>query len=283
MLFVAYYRVSTAAQGLSGLGLEAQRQSVTAYLASCGGTLLDEFQEVESGSFDARPKLQVAIRLCKQKRATLLIAKLDRLSRNVGTIANHMNSDVPFVAVDMPQADRFTLHIMAAVAERERQLTSERTTAALKIAKARGVVLGNPRIASARPLAAVAKRINADRFARSLIHKLGPMRHAGCTLQQLADSLNEAAIPTSQGRVWYPQTVKNLLARLECLSAYARRPEGTLSVSSQGKDDPPIDKGVGVVGHAAPKTDTTPDSTVSAPARMHSGLAQSHSTSIRIT
>lgn len=154
------------------------------------------------------------MKMCKQRKAVLLIAKLDRLSRNVGTIANLMNSDVPFVAVDMPEADRFTVHIMAAVAERERQMISERTMAALKIAKARGVVLGNPRIASVRPLAAAAKRANADRFASSLGHKLDQMRRDGYSLQQMANSLNEAGIPTAHGRMWYPQTVKNLLARL---------------------------------------------------------------------
>ncbi len=127
--YVAYYRVSTDRQGQSGLGLEAQRKAVMDYLN--GGTLLDSFTEVESGRRNDRPELAKALDLCRRKKATLVIAKLDRLARNVAFIANLMDANVDLVAVDMPQANRLTLHIMAAMAEHEAQAVSQRTKAAL--------------------------------------------------------------------------------------------------------------------------------------------------------
>jgi DNA invertase Pin-like site-specific DNA recombinase len=144
--FVAYYRVSTDRQGASGLGLEAQRQAVARYLGR--GRLLAEFTEVESGRRHTnRPELLTALALCRKWRAVLVIARLDRLARNVAFIANLMESSVDFVACDMPQANRLTIHILAAVAEHERELISQRTKAALAEAKRRGTKLGNPRIA----------------------------------------------------------------------------------------------------------------------------------------
>src|SRR5271165_4697682 len=143
--FVAYYRVSTDRQGASGLGLDAQRQAVGRHLAG-KGDLAAEYTEIESGRRDAnRPQLRAALEECRKRRAVLLIARLDRLARNVAFIANLMNSDVEFVAVDMPQANRLTIHILAAVAEHEREMISQRTKAALAAAKARGIKLGNPR------------------------------------------------------------------------------------------------------------------------------------------
>ena len=140
---VANYRVSTERQGQSGLGLDAQRSAVAAYAA--GRDLLGEFVEVESGRKDNRPQLAAALALCRQKRAVLVIAKLDRLARSVAFISNLMESGVEFVAVDMPQANRLTLHILAAVAEHEREMISQRTRSALAAAKVRGIRLGNPR------------------------------------------------------------------------------------------------------------------------------------------
>jgi DNA invertase Pin-like site-specific DNA recombinase len=142
--YVAYYRVSTDKQGASGLGLEAQREAVARNLGA--GSLLAEFTEVESGKRSAnRPQLIAALEMCKRKKAILLIAKLDRLARNVHFISGLMEAGVEFVAADMPTANRLTVHIMAAFAEHEAAMISARTKAALQAAKARGTVLGNPR------------------------------------------------------------------------------------------------------------------------------------------
>ena len=141
--FVAYYRVSTDRQGRSGLGLEAQREAVQRHLASVGGTLIAEHTEIETGKRNDRPELQKALTACRRRRGTrLVIAKLDRLSRNVAFIATMMDSNVEFIAVDNPHATRLTLHILAAVAEHEREMISIRTKAALAAAKARGKRLG---------------------------------------------------------------------------------------------------------------------------------------------
>src|ERR687889_1623464 len=135
--FIAYYRVSTAKQGRSGLGLEAQQEAVRSYLNGGAWQLVAEVVEVESGKRNDRPKLAEALRLCRLHGATLIIAKLDRLARNVAFISNLMESGVEFVAVDFPQANRLTVHILAAVAEHERELISQRTRAALAQAKKR--------------------------------------------------------------------------------------------------------------------------------------------------
>jgi DNA invertase Pin-like site-specific DNA recombinase len=140
--FVAYYRVSTAEQGRSGLGLEAQQQAVRAYLDGGSWSLLAEYTEVESGKLRDRPQLAAAIAHCRLTGATLVIAKLDRLSRNLAFLAQMMDGDIAFVAVDNPHATRFTVHILAAVAEHEAAQISARTKAALAAAKARGTRLG---------------------------------------------------------------------------------------------------------------------------------------------
>ena len=137
--FVAYYRVSTDKQGQSGLGLDAQRQAVMNYLNGGPWKLVDEFTEVESGNSNARPQLQKALAACRRHKAKLVIAKLDRLSRNLAFIATLMDSGVEFVATDNPHANKLTVHILAAVAEHEREAISERTKAALAAAKRRGV------------------------------------------------------------------------------------------------------------------------------------------------
>ena len=142
--FVAYYRVSTDRQGKSGLGLEAQREAVQSYLNGGSWTLAAEVTEVESGKRNDRPELDRALGLCRLYGATLVVAKLDRLARNVAFISKLMESGVDFVAVDFPQANRLTVHILAAVAKHEAAMISQRTKAALAAAKARGVKLGNP-------------------------------------------------------------------------------------------------------------------------------------------
>src|SRR5277367_4199142 len=143
--FVAYYRVSTAKQGASGLGLEAQQESVRSYLNGGRWKMVDEVTEIESGKRNDRPALASALSLCRIHKATLIIAKLDRLARNVHFISGLMESKVDFVAVDFPQANKLTVHILAAVAEHEALMISQRTKAALGAAKARGVVLGGNR------------------------------------------------------------------------------------------------------------------------------------------
>lgn len=139
MDFIAYYRVSTDKQGRSGLGLDAQKQAVDSFVAGCG-TILKEFTEVESGKRTDRPQLAEALAICRQRKARLVIAKLDRLARNVHFISGLMESGVEFTACDMPEANRLTLHIIAAVAEHEREMISRRTKEALAAAKARDQV-----------------------------------------------------------------------------------------------------------------------------------------------
>src|SRR3954466_1761959 len=147
--WVAYYRVSTAKQGASGLGLEAQREAVAGYLNGGNWQLAAEFTEVESGRKNDRPELAKGLALCRRIGATLIIAKLDRLARNVAFVSNLMESGVEFVAVDFPTANQLTIHILAAVAEHEREMISARTKAALAAAKARGTKLGNPNLTDA--------------------------------------------------------------------------------------------------------------------------------------
>src|SRR6478672_514371 len=151
--FVAYYRVSTDRQGKSGLGLDAQREAVTSYLNGGSWQLVQELTEVESGKHADRPQLAAALAACKKHKAKLVIAKLDRLSRNLAFIATLMDSGVEFVAVDNPHANKLTVHILAAVAQREREAIAQRTRDALQAAKARGKRLGNPRLTEARPKA----------------------------------------------------------------------------------------------------------------------------------
>src|ERR1700733_2493251 len=204
--FVSYLRVSTTQQGVSGLGLEAQRASVAAHLNGGRWELLQEIVEVESGKRSDRPKLAEALRLCRHKKATLVIAKLDRLARNVAFISNLMESGVEFVAVDMPQANRFVVHILAAVAEQEAEAISKRTKAALAAAKARGTRLGGRRVsaerwAEIRVAAGVARSNEADqRAALKVLPVIHELQDAGATsLRQIAAGLNERNITTPRG------------------------------------------------------------------------------------
>jgi len=208
--FVAYFRVSTNRQGRSGLGLDAQREAVAQFLAGRGATVVTEFVEVESGGKDDRPKLHEALAVCQREKAALLIAKLDRLARSVAFIANLMDSDTEFVAVDMPYASRFVLHVLAAVAEHERQIIGERTKAALAAAKARGVRLGlNGRLLAAR------YRADATTFAVEIAGAITTARGAGArTTQQIANHLNGVGLPSRQGGRWHPCSVARVLRRL---------------------------------------------------------------------
>src|SRR5215211_4488528 len=183
--FVAYYRVSTAKQGRSGLGLEAQQEAVRSYLNGGSWQLVDEVVEVESGKRNDRPKLAEALRLCRLHGATLIIAKLDRRARNVAFISNLMESGVEFTAVDFPQANRLTVHILAAVAEHEAAMISQRTKAALGAAKARGVKLGGDRgnlpavSKQGSPLGVKVRVEKANRHAADVAEIIGDLKASG--------------------------------------------------------------------------------------------------------
>src|SRR5580693_5775921 len=166
--FVAYFRVSTDRQGKSGLGLDAQREAVMNYLNGGRWSLVDEFTEVESGKRADRPELAKALAACRKQRARLVIAKLDRLSRNLAFIATLMESGVEFVAVDNPHANKLTIHILAAVAQHEREMIAQRTRDTLQAAKMRGVILGNPKLADVRNRAVASLKAEADRFAKNV-------------------------------------------------------------------------------------------------------------------
>lgn len=206
--YVAYYRVSTDKQGKSGLGLDAQRQAVSNYVNSVN--LLAEFTEIES-TRQHRPQLDAALEYCRRHKATLLIARLDRLARNVAFISNLMESNVDFVAVDMPEANRLTIHILAAVAEHEREIISIRTKVALQAAKACGVKLGNP-----NPLPASQKGTQAWKQKVADHHEtvkplIATLSKQGHSLHSIAKELNFRRIPTLNGRSWYATTVRNIL------------------------------------------------------------------------
>lgn len=209
--FVAYYRVSTQRQGRSGLGLDAQRESVAQYVAGTGGTLVEEHVEVESGRHNDRPVLAKALAACRRSGATLVIAKLDRLARSVHFISGLMEAKVAFVAVDIPSANPLMLHMLAAFAEHERLAISERTKAALAAAKARGVRLG-----TYGATLAAANRFAAGEFAETLAPVVQEIKLAGAsTLREIGDGLEARGIATREGvRCWAPTTVARLIARL---------------------------------------------------------------------
>src|SRR3974377_144417 len=167
--FIAYFRVSTDRQGKSGLGLRAQRETIMNYLNGGRWTLVGEFTEVESGKRADRPELEKALAACKKQRAKLVIAKLDRLSRNLAFISTLMESGVEFVAVDNPHANKLTVHILAAVAQHEREMISDRTKAALAAAKARGKRLGTPDPRGAVTRMVKARKASADSFAAHVL------------------------------------------------------------------------------------------------------------------
>jgi DNA invertase Pin-like site-specific DNA recombinase len=210
--FIAYYRVSTDRQGASGLGLAAQREAVARFIGT--GQLVAEYTEIESGKkHHNRPQLLAALADCRTRRAVLLIARLDRLARNVAFIANLMESGVDFVAVDMPQATRLTIHILAAVAEHEREMISTRTKAALAEAKRRGVILGNPRLEDARARALAVHRAHGP--APEVLTLMAEWRAQGKGLRQIARDLNRLHIRPPRGHEWYATSVRNQLMRME--------------------------------------------------------------------
>lgn len=228
--FVAYYRVSTAKQGASGLGLEAQRRAVAEYLKATGGELVGDFEEIESGKRSDRPALAAAMARCQLTGARLLIAKLDRLSRDVHFLTGLEKQGVDFVACDMPDANRLTVHIMVAVAQQEREAISARTKAALGSIKARLAAgethvsrrsgatikrLGNPTglSVSRRDLGAAAVIQKADAFAERVRPIAGALRAEGLSLANVAAHLTDMRVLTPRGKAWTAMAVKRVLER----------------------------------------------------------------------
>jgi DNA invertase Pin-like site-specific DNA recombinase len=215
--FVSYLRASTDRQGRSGLGIEAQRAAVGSYLAGFGVAPLAEFVEVESGKRDDRPELARALTECRVRKATLVIAKLDRLARDAHFLLGLQRSGLAFAGADMPNANRLSVGIMAMVAEEERRAISERTKAALAAAKARGVKLGGrpDSIKNAelgRRRAAEARRAKAAAHARALAPVIDAIRADGImSARGIAKALNERGIPTAWGGRWQAVQVQRLV------------------------------------------------------------------------
>lgn len=218
--YVAYYRVSTRRQGESGLGLEAQKDAVHRFVGE--HDLVAEVEEVESGGRSDRPALEAALRECRLRAATLLIAKLDRLSRSVAFISRLQEQGVDFVACDNPHANTFTVQIMAAMAEFERKLISERTKVALAAAKARGVKLGGRRGehriedhgAAGRRCSAKVRSKRAEMRAHDHLDVVQAIRAEGASsLRAIATGLNERAVPAPKGGSWSASQVRRVLAR----------------------------------------------------------------------
>lgn len=216
--FVAYYRVSTASQTRSGLGIEAQRESVRGYVAGRGGSVLAEFFETETGkganALLVRPQLRASLAICKERSATLLIAKLDRLARNAHFITGLIESGVTFIAVDMPNAEKFQLQIFAAMAEWERDQISARTKAALAAARSRGVALGT---AGKNNLAcANSKRFSqVTAFYGELRDTFSSYSKMGLSKRQIAAALNANCVHAPRGGQWTRRQVQRAFARFE--------------------------------------------------------------------
>lgn len=215
MRFVLYRRVSTDEQGRSGLGLEAQRRDLDLYLATREeAVVVADLVEVASGGKGDRPVLAEALELCRKKKATLLVAKLDRLSRQVSFVANLLEEKgVEFVVASLPQASRFELHLYAALAEQERAFISQRTKAAMAAAKERGVKFGGPR--HHLPALNRSKQERVREEAEALAPLLLPLRQAGKSYAAVAEQLNRAGVKTRTGSAFYAVKVGRLLAALE--------------------------------------------------------------------
>lgn len=225
--FVSYLRVSTRAQGHSGLGLDAQRSAVQQHVVSTGGQVVKEYLEVESGKRDDRQELKAAIAYTRRCRGVLLVAKLDRLSRNVAFLATLMESGVEFRACDNPHATPFTIHILSAVAQYEREMISKRTKEALAAAKKRGVLLGSSRpdhwagheerrregAVRGAARAAEVHRAAAAVAYEDVLPMILELGEKGMSLNAIARKLNEEGIPSRRGRRWYGTTVKLILQR----------------------------------------------------------------------
>lgn len=219
--FVSYLRVSTAGQGQSGLGIEAQRAAVASFLNGGAWTLVAEYVEVETGKNNDRPQLAKALTQCRLTGARLVVAKLDRLARNAAFLLSLRDSGVDFVAADMPGANRMTVGIMAVVAEEERNMISARTKAALAAAKERGIKLGGVRYAKSEAEMSAMREAGAAKAAAKAngrATELAPMLKAwkadGLSLSAMAQRLTDQGVTTPRGGAWSPTAVMRALARL---------------------------------------------------------------------
>ena len=216
---IAYYRVSTARQGRSGLGLDAQREAVSRFAAHEGFQIARELVEVETGkgadALDRRPQLAAALKDARRRRSPVVVAKLDRLSRDVHFISGLMAERVQFIVAELgADVDPFILHLFAALAEKERALITTRTRDALQRAKARGVKLGGPKLAQARKMAVETVAANADRHAANVLPIIREIQKAGAhSLRAIAEALNARGVPTARGGRWQAMTVSNILTR----------------------------------------------------------------------
>lgn len=238
MRYCVYYRVSDVKQGRSGLGLEAQRQMFSSFLATRPGEVIGEYTEIETGKSlkksARRPELQKAIDHARVAKATLVIAKIDRLARNVAFISSLMESGLPFVCCDMPEADNFTIHILAAMAEREGLMISERTRAALQVLKDRGVKLGSARpghwdghtpdgelrtecrqrgLEKARASSKTTVQEEMATYYEPLVPWIRDMREAGLTLQKIVDALNAKGCRTRRDMPWNVPTLRRVILK----------------------------------------------------------------------
>jgi DNA invertase Pin-like site-specific DNA recombinase len=216
--FITYYRVSTQRQGASGLGLEAQRQTVEQYLAKSAGTALASFTEVETGkgsnALEKRPQLRLALETCKKTGATLLIAKLDRLARNVHFVSGLLETGVDFVAADMPNANKVMIQMYSVMAEWERDQISERTKAALAAAKARGVVLGATGASNLKSCNDQ-RQHKAREFRDRLRPVLDGMAAQGLSRRAIVGRLNELAIKAPMGGIWSLSQVQRTFRKIK--------------------------------------------------------------------
>lgn len=217
---IAYIRVSTASQGRSGLGIEAQREAIARFAAAEGFEIAAEFIEIETGkgsdALDRRPQLAAALADARRLGAPVVVAKLDRLSRDVAFVAGLMAQRVPFVVAELGVgADPFMLHLYAALAEKERNVIADRTRAALAAAKARGARLGNPDPVKLREAGNAARTARADARAAQILPAIAAARKAGAsTLREIAESLNAWGISSPRGATWHPASVARALDRL---------------------------------------------------------------------
>ncbi len=223
---VAYLRVSTASQGRSGLGLEAQRERIEAFAEREGIAIIGEHVEVETGkgfdALDRRPRLGEALAEARRHKCPVIVAKLDRLSRDVHFVSGLMAHKIPFIVAEFgTDADPFMLHLFAALAEKERKLISDRTKAALAVKKAQGVKLGNrTNLTEARAKAVASNVAGADAFALNVLPVIDRLKADGASsYRAIADGLNERGVRTARGGIWAAATVRNIVLRAPRLAA----------------------------------------------------------------
>ncbi|RWD31335.1 MAG: recombinase family protein [Mesorhizobium sp.] len=241
---ISYLRVSTNGQGKSGLGLEAQRQAIARFAEAEGFDITAEFVEVETGkgadALSRRPQLAKSLAAAKKAGCSIVVAKLDRLSRDVAFISGLMARRVPFVVAELgPNVDPFVLHLFAAVAERERAMISERTRAALTAAKERGVKLGGPKLVEAQRRSMGVRMAQADAFAANILPIIRDIKASGVkSLRQIAVALNARGIASARGGTWTAVQVTDIINREERLKSNPPEPGARLQVQTTEGGEP---------------------------------------------